>query len=392
MENEVWKAKMEERTLSQAIREERTKRGLSQRQVANSIGVSATLISWAETGNQPVSREVLRQILQTLELNPNDFQELGEENEIQAPQQRENRSARRPRPKPDEPGDQDETMTGKEKPPELPDNEKEEILLGEIERFMRIWSRMSDLHQHEDGKWHIPEGDTKGPEEICQEATRRGFCDQETHPKGPHLVELQEGLVQIQAAKDEPGHVLLELLHEPMGDDAPAWRFDSDRPEAATVQFVPVLRPEQRSPGDNREILSPGLYRLRAEADTPWQFQWAQHAPSTGWIDLLEDPRVQREGEFNPGGLNWIGPTAPNWTAVEVMVQQEEKARMEVWAHPVDGGKETLLVQQDVGTEPARLPADLDPEQEYIIVVMTEARWDLWFVGNQERANKSDGD
>ena len=387
---------MRKRTMQQAIREERTRRGMSQRQLANAVGVSTPLVSWAETGTQPVSLQVKKRILEALELDPRDFPEAQEPSGEESPPDGDPPGAgrapreKKPDPVPEpEPTREETTATTPQR--EL-DPEEKEILTNAIERTLRIWSRMSDLHQHADGRWHTPPG-IKGPEEIALEAMRGGLCDQDTHRDEGMLLDLREGLVELKATREHPGRVRLELMRHPPGDDAPAWVFESDhQPVSATVQFLPVLPDGRRHPGDNRRTLQPGLHRLRAEADTPWQFQWRQHAPGTGWIDLLEDPRVQREGEFNPGGLNWMGPTAPNWTAVEVMVQQEEKARMEVWAHPVDGGKETLLVQQDVGTEPARLPADLDPEQEYIIVVMTEARWDLWFVNNQEGANKSDGD
>ena len=407
---------MTERTLQQAIREERTRRGLSQRQLANAVGVSTALVSWSETGSQPVSMQVHRRILEALELDPNHFPELREEGETQepkprgetaqTPRDRDDRSTgrrrtRRPGPEPERSqeanSETEQTPPGGEDRKEPPDSEREELLTAELERFMQIWSRMGGPHQHDDGKWHLPEGATKGPEQICLAATRGGSCDQETYGENQHLVELREGLVELQAEKDGDGGTRMELIHEPPGDDAPAWAFESERPVAGTVQFMPVLQPERQNHENDRKILPPGLYRLRvwADAGAPWQFQWVQHTPGTGWVDLLENPKREHLEEWKEPGLSWFGPTAPNWTRVEVMVRQEQTAPMEAWAYPLDGAPEVLMVRQDVGPQPIRVPVDLDPQGEYTIAVMSETHWDMWFVeardGEQTHPQEDEG-
>ena len=62
--------------VAEAVRAERTRRGLSQKQVAQAAYVSSTTVSFTENSRPGVSRHIKATILQVLGLNPGDFPEL----------------------------------------------------------------------------------------------------------------------------------------------------------------------------------------------------------------------------------------------------------------------------------------------------------------------------
>ena len=83
------------RNLSQTIREAREKRGISQKKLAEEAGTSQTVVSFAETGNQPVSRNALTKILTSLDMNPGDLPETETRAPEQTGQRAPNRAERR---------------------------------------------------------------------------------------------------------------------------------------------------------------------------------------------------------------------------------------------------------------------------------------------------------
>ena len=385
--------------LSQAIREERLRQGLSKRQLANSVGVSPPLISWSETGNEPVSQNIIRRILHTLNINPEDFPELADTStgapEPSAPATPQNQTvdasptttqaARRRATRgqtPTQPKQSKQEL-------DLAQQEEKEILIRELDRMLRIWSRMSDIVETEEGNWFIPP-DTPHPEDICRENTRTGSCDQDSHQHGQYVFELKPGLVTIVAERPHPGRARLELhLQQPSSQpsDNPAWSFDGNQEREMTIQFIPVLDPDQRNPGEDRHFLTPGVYQLKADADTNWTFEWTQHTPGTGWLDLLEHKLTDpQQREWASPGLSWGGPTAPNWTQVEVGVRQETPGPMQVCAYPIDGSPAVDLLDQTVGPDPVTLSTNIDPEQEYIILIKAHSKWDIWFLPKEQQA------
>ena len=375
--------------LTQAINQERTRRNLSSRQLANLIGVSPLLVEWAESGNQTVGQAVLLRIAEELELDPGEFPELGGGTpQADGPEAGDALVEDPPAAEPDvldgtPPVAQPAAL--EHKPPS--DGQKVEEIAREIDRFLWNWSRISGVHQHGDGKWHVPDG-TKSPEELCRDATITGSCDRDTYPNEQHIVDAREGILVIHAAKPDPGYVRLELL--PQGehpDGNPAWLFEGSNPEDATIQFLSVMEQchqDGQDGSDPIQILPPGTYRLveAAGTSTAWHLDWVQYVAGTGWLDLLSYHNgagfAMSESLFG-----WYGPTVPNQVPVDVVLWQEKPGWMQVCAYPMDGSGEIVLLNQDVGPEHVRLPADVDPGMEYIIAVQAKARWGMCFVDRE---------
>jgi hypothetical protein len=263
---------------------------------------------------------------------------------------------------------------------------------------------MSEVREVSRGTWQIPP-ETKLPQEISEEAARSGSFDQDSRTTEGrpadlmNLMELTEGLLILDIRKSGPGNLRLELTPEtpettetPEARQAPAaWSFESGREEDAVISHLPVRGSAGGSTGPRD--LAAGTYRLRAEADRPgkiaWKLTWTQPAIGTGWLNLIEEePRGDR-GWAEPG-LHEGGPTAPNWTRVDVRAAQETPAHMEVTAYPVDGSEPVTVLDCAVGPETTRLGTGLDPDREYMLVVNTAVRWDLWFVARNENRRRQD--
>lgn len=387
-----------DKKLSRTIREERQRRGLSQVKLADAAGMTGAVVSWSETGNRPVSQNALRKILTALELDPEEFTETeadeGEAAGDRTPTRAERRRSQRAAGKP-------EASRTASKP-----DKREEVkrLERTIEREFRIWSRMSEVREVGKGTWQIPP-ETKLPQEISEEAARSGSFDQDSQDSRTtegrpadlmDLMELTEGLLILDIRKSGPGNLRLELTPEapetPEGPRAPAaWSFESGREKDAIISHRPVRGAAGSSAGPTD--LAAGTYRLRAEAERPckitWKLTWTQPAIGTGWLNLLEEePRGDR-GWAEPG-LHEGGPTAPNWTGVDVRAAQETPAHMEVTAYPVDGSEPVIVLDCAVGPEITKLGTGLDPDREYMLVVNTTVRWDLWFVARNENRRQQD--
>ena len=368
------------RNLSQTIREAREKRGISQKKLAEEARTSQTVVSFAETGKQPVSRSALTKILTSLDIDPGDLPETETKPEEQTGQRPPNRGERR----------QAERAASNPRPAgaarKLSKREKTAQLERHLERTLLIWSQMSGIRNLGDGNWHIPNG-TKTPEEIQQEAARSGNLDQDSPQENGEiieLIELREGLAILSVEKPGPGSLRVELVPENqhMRQAGPAWSFESERERDAEIHHLPVRNTaggDVRGPDEKTRSLLPGLYRVRAEADTPWRLTWTQPAQGAGWLDLIEEEPRDNPGWGDPG-LYTGGPTAPNWTKVRVRAIQETPAHMDVSAYPVDGSEPVVVLSCAVGPETLTLETDLDPDGEYMIAVLARAKWDLWFV------------
>ena len=351
-----------ESKLPELIRRERTRQGLSQRTLAKAIGMSPPIISWAETGKEPISRSAMTKIVSTLGLNPEDYPELQPDSEATP------RAARRkPR-----------KAHSKSPAPTVPANRDDEVgrVTRMLERDLRIWSRMSAVRQIHADTWRIPP-DTKLPEEICRDATRGGeYTQQPTEAEGA-LIELRNGLVLFRITKTGPGHCAMHLipadLHGPRA--APAWTYQSTRPTRAEdiLQYHPVRDDAYET------SVNPGTYRIEAEADVDWNFRWIQTEPGTGWVNIIEEEPRQDPGWSKPG-LYASGPTAPTWTQLKVKVRQAAKEPMEVEAYALDGSGTVSIIKGLVGPEIVTMDAPFDPNKEYIISIHARSEWDLYFV------------
>ena len=411
--------------LGNAIRSERYRKGLSQRQVALAVNTSTATVSNTETGHREVAPETMRAIAVAVGLDPRDFPELAElpdpgsaapapgtqqerrqrtpgqhsdpasqdarnqeprpaqgkqdpkRDRRQAPSQGERTPRPAPgatsRPDPETPGPQRHAPAPRRPTQAQVDQETEDRMIRQTQQFLES-GFFPGARELEPGVWQLPDNPVS-LRQIAQDSSIQGEVTNKSHDPATTRIELRQGMVIMHIRKEPGGTLRLDLVPQNLqGPRPPAYyQFHHDQDgEAELYHFVPVLEDAGRN-------LQPGEYRLEVQGDATWTIDWQQYAQGTGWVRLTDFDETPPENpdHWTEPGFSISEPTAPTGAPVTLTMAQRETGDFSLEAYALDGSHTVSLYTGKVGPEPITIPTQLRPDAEYIVAIMAEHPWHM---------------